>query len=75
MLTLGDIKEMPVSAGIVSFTRGLGGNDVWILHNISSESAQVDVGTFKSIIYKSVKEVEIADSQVQLPAYSSVILE
>ncbi|MEO1096919.1 MAG: alpha-amylase family glycosyl hydrolase [Bacteroidota bacterium] len=75
VLTLGDIKEMPVSAGIVSFTRGLGGNDVWILHNISSESAQVDVGTYKSIIYKSVKEVEIADSQVQLPAYSSVILE
>ncbi|MEM1406976.1 MAG: alpha-amylase family glycosyl hydrolase [Bacteroidota bacterium] len=75
VLTFGDIKEMPVSASIVSFTRGIGGNDLWVLHNISSESVRVGVDTFKSIIYESDKEVEIAEGQVKLPAYSSVILE
>lgn len=78
-LTYGTLQSSPVKVKeIVSLIREHNGKRLLILHNISNRDITVlldsELSTFKEIDFVSRGEVKMNDSELVLPAYTSVIL-
>ncbi|MEM6522350.1 MAG: alpha-amylase family glycosyl hydrolase [Bacteroidota bacterium] len=73
-LSQGDMSVAPVSKGVISFKRNGGDQNLWVLHNISSKTQEVEPNGYEEIIFNSHPEVLVEKGKMIIPAHSSVIL-
>ena len=79
-LTYGDIDDTGIEISeVVSFIRAHEKNKILVLHNISDVEVTVSLnektGEFNKIDFDTGgEEISIADGQIKLPAYSTVVL-